>query len=439
MLGKECMDIDIALDTMMGVDFAKLVQQVSTEGGSTPTKGFGVIKANPEKSKHLETATLNLEGRWIDFVNLRKEEYAANSRIPTMAFGTPLEDAERRDLTINALFYNINEDKVEDFTGRGLEDLKNGYIRTPLAALNTFTDDPLRVLRVFRFAARYNFTIDPEIHEAIRDPSVLEHLRHKVSRERIGKEVEPALEHPNCVIYLNYLHAAGLLEVILDVAGKPVDPVSQEKVTEMINHNSMIWNKITNVADTHKQLLLKANNDEPKTTRLYLMLSSLLYGFDQVKYAKSALYCEHFIKEGLKLKNKYSDDIRTILCGATNISQTLSKTTQEDLKLPAFAQYLGILIRELGNLYPLSLLLLLSLPKPPQNLSLLIEQLNAHKLAHFHDVKPLINGTDAMKELGVSGKDVKPILDAALKWQVIHREGTKDELLAFLKQQFIKK
>lgn len=52
----------------------------------------------------------------IDFVNLRGEEYCSDSRIPTITFGTPKQDAERRDLTINSLFYNINEDIIEDFT-----------------------------------------------------------------------------------------------------------------------------------------------------------------------------------------------------------------------------------------------------------------------------------------------------------------------------------
>lgn len=49
-------------------------------------------------------------------MNLRSENYVQNSRIPTITYGTPKEDAFRRDLTINALFYNINENKIEDFT-----------------------------------------------------------------------------------------------------------------------------------------------------------------------------------------------------------------------------------------------------------------------------------------------------------------------------------
>lgn len=69
--------------------------------------------------------------------------------------GTPVEDAFRRDFTINALFYNINEDKVEDFTNKGLEDMQKKILRTPLCPIKTFIDDPLRILRGFRFAARY--------------------------------------------------------------------------------------------------------------------------------------------------------------------------------------------------------------------------------------------------------------------------------------------
>lgn len=73
--------------------------------------------------------------------------------------GTPLEDALRRDFTINSLFYNINTKQVEDYTERGLSDIANRVIRTPLEPLITFTDDPLRVLRCFRFRARFNFDI----------------------------------------------------------------------------------------------------------------------------------------------------------------------------------------------------------------------------------------------------------------------------------------
>ena len=146
LLGLESNDIDVALDTCVGAEFAAKVNDYLTRKGEE-VSGVGVIQSNPEQSKHLETATMKVRDVWLDFVNLRSESYADESRIPTMSFGTPLEDAMRRDLTINALYYNLNEKKVEDFTGKGIEDLKIGLCRTPLEAKRTFVDDPLRVLR----------------------------------------------------------------------------------------------------------------------------------------------------------------------------------------------------------------------------------------------------------------------------------------------------
>jgi hypothetical protein len=66
-------------------------------------------QANPEQSKHLETAKVNIMDKWVDFVNLRSEKYSETSRIPIVDIGTPEDDAFRRDFTINALFYNINK------------------------------------------------------------------------------------------------------------------------------------------------------------------------------------------------------------------------------------------------------------------------------------------------------------------------------------------
>ena len=68
------------------------------------------------------------------------------------------------------MFYNINEQKVEDLTAQGLTDLRAGVVRTPLEPLQTFLDDPLRVLRTIRFANRFEFEIVPEIIVAAKNP-----------------------------------------------------------------------------------------------------------------------------------------------------------------------------------------------------------------------------------------------------------------------------
>ena len=103
-MGLPSNDIDVALDKMLGFEFAQHVNEYLTTNG-LETHTICHIEANPEQSKNLDTARLRVLGLEIDLVNLRSESYTEDSRIPTITFGTPEEDALRRDLTINALFY----------------------------------------------------------------------------------------------------------------------------------------------------------------------------------------------------------------------------------------------------------------------------------------------------------------------------------------------
>ncbi len=195
LLGSTSVDIDISINTMTGYTFGTLMKQYLAQP-DTQTKykqsvlgGLSKIEANPEKSKHLETVTTRILGLDIDLVNLRKETYVENSRNPLMEFGTPEEDAIRRDATVNALFYNLSTSEVEDLTGRGLKDMQSKVIKTPLAPLQTFKDDPLRVLRAIRFASRLNYKIAVEDEKAMSNGVIKDALRLKISRERVGVEV----------------------------------------------------------------------------------------------------------------------------------------------------------------------------------------------------------------------------------------------------------
>ncbi|KAJ4257449.1 CCA tRNA nucleotidyltransferase, mitochondrial [Fusarium torreyae] len=198
-------DIDVAINAMTGVHFAQAMCDYCEKPeamakhsiGPTDIGNLHNVARNPEKSKHLETAMVKMFGLDLDFVNLRKETYTEDSRNPQMEFGTAEEDASRRDATVNALFYNLHDDRVEDFTG-GLADMDAKIIRTPLEPFKTFMDDPLRVLRLVRFASRLQFTIDADTRRYMADPKVLEALRVKISRERVGVELEKMLKgaHP---------------------------------------------------------------------------------------------------------------------------------------------------------------------------------------------------------------------------------------------------
>ncbi|BGP18979.1 hypothetical protein JCM10213_002601 [Rhodosporidiobolus nylandii] len=206
LLGRESDDIDVSTspDPITGLKFAMLFEKYLETRGERDLMGrLTTIEAKPEQSKHLETATARVCDLSLDWVQQRGQEvYTEGSRIPAVAFGTPLEDAERRDLTINALFYNLRSRTIEDQTGHGLSDLglvpgKKRMIRTPCEPFKTFRDDPLRVVRAVRFAARFgrDFELDEEMVQAIEREEIRQALLDpkKISRERVGTELDKML------------------------------------------------------------------------------------------------------------------------------------------------------------------------------------------------------------------------------------------------------
>lgn len=208
LLGVDSHDIDVGISTMTGYQFGMALKEYldipenldkykrNHPNGelSEAIVSLHKIEANPEKSKHLETVTTKIFGLEIDLVNLRKETYSEDSRNPQMEFGTAQEDAMRRDATINALFYNLNESKVEDLTGSGWTDMQNKIIRTPLEPFQTFKDDPLRVLRLIRFASRLGYRIHEDTEQAMQNSEISDALKLKISKERVGTELEKMLK-----------------------------------------------------------------------------------------------------------------------------------------------------------------------------------------------------------------------------------------------------
>lgn len=239
LLGTISHDIDVAINKMTGFQFGLKMKEyleipgipekygleglaendsqsnkAGANGKSKIVGGLHKIEANPEKSKHLETVTTKILGLDIDLVNLRKETYTEDSRNPQMEFGTPEEDALRRDATVNAMFYNLNTHEIEDFTGKGHDDMKNKIIRTPLEPYQTFKDDPLRVLRLIRFASRLDYSIEAEAEKWMGDTEIKDALQAKISRERVGVELEKMLRGPDPHRALSLIDRLGLYDTI---------------------------------------------------------------------------------------------------------------------------------------------------------------------------------------------------------------------------------
>ena len=239
LLKRESNDIDIALDNQPGLDFASSLNDF-LQGEGYETHRLAVITANPDQSKHIETAVVKVLGFDIDFVNLRSETYSEESRIPSIQFGSPAEDAERRDFTINALFYNIDTQMIEDYTKKGLSDLSLRIIRTPVNPLVTFRDDPLRILRAIRFSSRYAFSFDGALVGAARNSEIHETLKHKVSRERIYKELKPMIcqEANNAarpLLAIASLYYLGIFGIVFCIPTLPEMTMEEGSATQTAN------------------------------------------------------------------------------------------------------------------------------------------------------------------------------------------------------------
>lgn len=129
-----------------------------------------------------------------DFVMARKEVgYIPDTRQPIIVPGTLYDDLERRDFTLNALAKDENGEIIDYFGG--LIDLEKRVLKTPLDANVTIMDDPLRLLRAFRFLVTKGFTITPKIWETCMMNGIVEKLDKVVSQERIRDEVFKMMKH----------------------------------------------------------------------------------------------------------------------------------------------------------------------------------------------------------------------------------------------------
>jgi poly(A) polymerase len=199
LLGQEVRDIDVVV---MG-DGIRFAEDAARELEAPPPVTF----------EKFGTAMVATDGGKIEFVGARKERYSGESRSPAVSVGTLEDDLRRRDFTVNALAVALNAPRfgtlLDPLGGRA--DIDAGILRTPLDPAQTFDDDPLRILRGFRFAAQLRFTIDPASLAAMKE------MRDRlsiVSQERITEELFKILKTPAPSVGLRLMFDTGVLTIV---------------------------------------------------------------------------------------------------------------------------------------------------------------------------------------------------------------------------------
>ena len=444
LLGISSHDIDVALSSMTGREFAESLQSFLKQHGTkyvAEAKKLGVnanlgslheIMARPEQSKHLETITTKMFGFDLDFVNLRKETYADDSRNPQMQFGTPEEDALRRDATINALFYNLGTRSVEDYTRKGFQDIQAKILRTPLPPYQTFKDDPLRVLRLVRFAARLGFEIAPEALDAMNEPSIHEALLKKISRERVGVEVGKMFKgpHPNraCSIILqNGLYAATFACL---PSGKTCPDVGN--LGEVLNKFRRIEKERQRASD---QLDYPIDEDAQASSYLLLMYAPWFdRSEDTLLAAREAIKGDKGEKRLLKT---LGDSIKNRTAVVDIVKRSLSGTaTRSDI---------GMALHRFGASWRYHLLYSMLVDFLTETFEVAIgrhasfmRMVREKNLDDAAETKPIVDGNEIQKALAVkSGRWMTKALDIVREWQFENPNGSKEEAIEMVKSRKI--
>ncbi|VFR00850.1 unnamed protein product [Cuscuta campestris] len=456
LLGKECYDIDIALDNKLGTEFCEKVNEYLSSIGEE-TQGIGVIERNPDQSKHLETARMRLCDIWIDFVNLRAEDYCENSRIPTMKFGTAKEDAYRRDLTINSLFYNINLSSIEDFTGKGIMDLKCGRIVTPLPPKQTFLDDPLRVLRAIRFGARFDFMLDEELKKAASDDDVKAAIADKISRERIGHEINLMISGNQPLKAITYVADLHLFWTVfsLPLEFEPPIPENCDKMCVAYMDQACRILHLTRclLTDDQRRLCLYA--------ALFLPFRDTIYRGNK---AKKIPVVSYILKNSLKLKSSDSETVISLHIAAKKFASLIPYIKSEDTEIievdwkketidvPVALKrriLTGLVLRDIKDFWRVSLALSVLLYPTNMDLDEVCELEKRSELfktvekailnlglEKVWELKPLVNGKEIMNvlEINTGGRIVNEWQQKLLEWQLSHPCGTAEECIDWMRE-----
>jgi len=235
--------------------------------------------------KNFGTAHFKYEDFNLEFVGARKESYSKDSRKPEVVLGSFTDDISRRDFTINTFAISLNEKDFGELIDRydGMNDIRNKLIRTPIDPLITFDDDPLRIMRAFRFASQLDFKVHNSILYAAN--KLRERLKI-VSQERITDELMKIMASPQPSIGIMLLHNSGVMEIIFpeisNLSG--VDQRNDYHHKDVFLHTCMVVDNVAKISDDIWLRLVALLHDiaKPQTKKFVEEIGWTFHGHDEI-------------------------------------------------------------------------------------------------------------------------------------------------------------
>jgi tRNA nucleotidyltransferase (CCA-adding enzyme) len=303
---------------------------------------------------------------------------------------------------VNALAYNVNTHKVEDWV-HGIHALKNRILTTPIDPVQTFSDDPLRILRTFRFALRFNFAIDPAIFQAAFQ--VRNEFGGTTARERIQTELCKLIAMPQALSVLYWFIEAGVFLPLFDPKGE--------------------WKINEEIAIGRARIALERCQDP--AANLIVLLAAVYFDIESitgVKVAKKSSLFDAVITKFLVMPLR----IGQLVCKVVRATHSLPKHIGQVSRLPV-----GKWLRTAGLDWPLVRCLLFEaevLTFWDVELAVFIGQ---EKLEEVIEMKPILSGVQIATMHGVPvGPGIAQLLEGLIDWQILHPGEGVDEYTQFV-------
>ncbi len=425
LLNRNTKDVDIVTNK----DGIALAQKVASF--YTPSPTINIFKT-------FGTAQIKLPTIELEFVGARKESYTYNSRKPTVSTGTINEDQLRRDFTINALAISLQPHSygqvIDPFDG--ITDLQQKIIRTPLAPEQTFSDDPLRMLRAIRFATQLHFTIHPTTLQGIAAQA---HRIAIISKERVAEELNKILLCKKPSIGFMLLRSTGLLQLIFPemVALEGAEYIDNQGHKDNFLHTLQV---VDNICHTTNDLWLRwaavlHDIAKPRTKRFEASKGFTFHGHEVVG---AKMVPKIFDKLKLPLNEKMRFVQKMVLLHLRPISLTKKEITDSAIRRLLF---------DAGDDYDALMLLCnaditsknaVKVKRYLENFELVRQRCTAvEERDHIRSWQPPIDGEKIMELFDLPPSKPVGILKAAIKDAILdgYIENTYEAAYAFVVQR----
>lgn len=451
--------IEIVLDSIESVQFSRIIQEYIQNNPNLNISS--VPPAQLSQFRRFETAVLNILDIQINFVNLKKPRHK-NTKNDGKGIVSAFYKAHFKDFTINSLFYNINEDTIEDFTRKGISDMVEGIISTPHDPYDSLSKFPINAFKAIYFSTKYEFEIDSYLRNALRSREIKNIILNRVPQRRRSQELGLILGLPHSTRAIKLIYDIGYFSSIIPFPEIEYENSSWNKplINQALHYNELFSMIINNV---HIKHMKRPITEEEQVVLHYLSLVINLITNEGIeKIASRVKKALNSTNVSLLNLNRTASSILEKSYLLFNIFQRILHSLDGQLQNMTPTEIANCILDVMSTKFPNDYIKVITLIRKSKHYwPFTILFTSMHKFVG-HDSSPSIAFEDALvasikernidhvitMELILDGHDIQEILnidccplvgtiiDSLYVWQLSNPNATRDDAVEYVLKNF---